>query len=663
MLTAVAVALGVPETAGAALKFRDCDGSECASLSVPLDYSGAVPGRLELDVHRDSLRAPEGVTLVVPGAPGAPGGSTFPWEELMPNQSIVVFDPRGTGRGSLRCRDLEAATVTDAGREAAACATLVGERRQFYRAADTVEDMELLRAALGAERLTLVGSAYGSYVAQRYALRYPQRVERMILTSPDDAAGLDPLFRDSAAATPRVLSDLCRNACGRFTRDPAGDTRRLVAQLAEWPLRGSIVGPRGGRRAASLSRQELLFTLLMSDANPISRADYPAAVVSGLRGDPAPLLRLKRRGTKFFDVVYPRLVSAATAAAATCEETRFPWAWHASPAERAEAAYRAETELAPALANPFDPGTLVRSERMRLCSRWPTASPGPPPEPGPMPDVPVLLLAHSTTISTPVETAMRTAARFPRSKLLVSSELAELGECGERAVRRFISGRAVQDRCPRDAPLIRPTAPLPTSLADLAPVRGVPGRRGRLVRAFAATVGGLFDDLFASLFSDPEAALDDGAFRGGGLRGGSFLAAEDLLSLRRYEFVPGVRISGVWSGGVEPSSQGPLRIDGPGRLDGVVRLGEVGQDLFVRVRGRIAGRRFRVRVRVPSRLVELIVEEGGLAAAAALPWRLRCAVPQLSPSPAWPPASSSPRRRARRCASSAVATPASAARG
>jgi len=500
-------------------------------------------------------------------------------------------------------------------------------------------------------------------MAQRYALRYPHRVERMILTSPEDAAGVDPLFRDSAAATPRVLAELCRSRCSGFTQDAADDTRRLVARLADRPLRGTLVGPRGGRRAASLSRQELLFTLLASDSNPLSRADYPAAVVSALDGDPASLLRLKRRGTKLFDVLYPRHASAATAAAATCEETRFPWSWQASPAERAEAAYRTETELAPALAHPFDPGTLVRSELMRLCGRWPTASPAPPPEPGPMPDVPVLLLANSTTISTPVETAMRAAARFPRSKLLVSSELAELGECGERAVRRFVRGRAVQDRCPRDLPLIRPTTPLPDSFAELAPVRGVPGRRGKLIRALAVTLGDLFDDLFATFFSDPEVVVGARAVRGGGLRGGSYVAGDDLLSLTRYEFVPGVRVSGRWNGGAEPSSQGPLRIDGPGRLDGVVRLGETDEDLLVRVRGRVAGRRVRVRVRVPSRLVELVAEDGGLAAAAALRWRLECAAPQLLPSSFSPPVSSSPRRQALRCGSSAAATSASAARG
>jgi len=77
VLTATAVALGTPETAGAALEFRDCDGEQCASLTVPLDHSGVMPGQLKLEVRRDSLRTPRGVTIVIPGARGAPASSTF----------------------------------------------------------------------------------------------------------------------------------------------------------------------------------------------------------------------------------------------------------------------------------------------------------------------------------------------------------------------------------------------------------------------------------------------------------------------------------------------------------------------------------------------------------------------------------------------------------
>jgi pimeloyl-ACP methyl ester carboxylesterase len=622
VLTAAAVTLGVPETAGAALTFRDCASDRCARLSVRLDHGGVVPGRVSLAVRSYGFRPGRRVALLLSGAAGAFTPDPFEWHEPLSRHALVTFDQRGTGKGALRCRDLEAATVTDAGREAAACAALLGERRRFYRASDTVEDIELLRAALGVERLTIVGPGYGSYLAQRYALRYPERVERLILTSVVDAAGVDPLLLDSVMAARRVLDDLCRgSACNGFTRDPAGDTHRLVARLAASPLRGPIVGPTGRRRVASLSRQELLFTLLAGDDNPITRSDYPAAVSSALEGDSASLLRLKRRSTWAAAPRQPRNLSAATATAAACEEVRFPWSWQATPAERAEAAYRAESEMAPALAAPFDPGTLVRSELMRLCGRWPTASASPPVEPGPMPDVPVLLLADATRIGRPVETAMRTAARFPRAKLLATSAaFPALDECGVRAIQRFVRGERVQDRCPREGPAIPAAAPVPTSLRDLAPFPGVPGRRGRLVTAFAVTFGDLIDDFFARFLSNPNALLSGGKIGGGGLRGGSFFAKEEVLRLRRYEFVPGVRLSGQWRGGGDAASAGPLRIDGPGRLDGIFRLRDTDQDLVLRLRGRIAGRRVKVRVHVPSRLVATVEEEGGFGRAAALPW-------------------------------------------
>jgi pimeloyl-ACP methyl ester carboxylesterase len=653
-----ALALALPDAAGAALGFRSCSLGECAPLSVPLDHSGAVPGRLALTVRRDSLRPPRGVTLLLPEAAGASTPPSYVWEELLPRQSIVTLEPRGTGAGALRCRDLEAATATDAGREAAACAALLGERRRFYRAADTVEDIELLRRQLGAERLTIAGPGYGSYVAQRYALRYPERVDRLILTQPVDAAGLDPLQRDSVIAARRVLADLCASRCRRFTRDTVLDTQRLISELAAGPLRGSIVGPDGRARAAALTRQELLFILLDSDDSPIARADYPAAVVSALRGDPAPLLRLKRRATETSRARYPRSVSAAAAAAATCEEVRFPWAWHASPAERAEAAYRTDREMDPSAALPFDPGTLVRSEPMRLCSRWPTASEGPPPEPGTMPDVPVLILAAGEEIGSPVEAANRVAARLPRAKLLVTGAPFEpLDDCGERAVRRFMRGERVQDRCPRSRPLVPPTAPLPASIRSLEPVRGVPGRRGQVVGAIAATVGDLIDDYFARGLGD----IDSDLFRAGGLRGGSVRIASqsERTVLRRYEFVPGVRLSARWD---NESEDIRLGVDGPGRLDGVVTLLESDDELVFRVRGRIGGKRVRTRVPIESRLLAIFAEAELARAAAALPWPVRCGPPYRFSSSSWLD-SFLPRRLTPRCASSAAAAMGSPARG
>ncbi len=617
LLLAAGLGLAIPASAEAKLRFQPCDEARCAVLSVPLDHSGAVPGRLSLRVERREGfgRRPHGVTLVLPSRPGEATLPTdgFAWDT--DGRDTLRFDQRGAGAGALRCRDLEAAAATDAGREAAACATLLGERRAFFRTSDTVEDIEALRLELGVDRMAIVGPGYGGYVAQRYAMRYPAHVERLLLLSPVDAAGLDPLYVDSMAAVRRILPGLCRTSCRGFTSDVLGDTGRLVERLARAPLRGRIVGPTGHRRTASLSRQELLFTLLAGDDNFVSQPDYPAAVVSALRGDAAPILRDKRRAIAHKRALPPRLASVASYAATLCEEVRFPWSWHATPAERDAAAFSTETAMDPSLAAPFDPGTLVRSDLMRLCRRWPTASPSPPPDPGPTPDVPVLVLAAPETVGFSLESARRSAARFSGAKVLETpGSLSFFGygfsKCAVTAGLRFLAGQRVQDRCPPAPPLVRAAAPAPESLSELTPARGVPGRRGRLLRAFAVTFGDLIDSFYVDAFLTVAQRDFDAGLRGGGLRGGNFAITEQMFRLKRYEYVPGVRLSGHWN--TDSNRLGPLHIDGPGSLNGVIRLRET-EDLTIRVRGRLAGRRVLATVRIPSRFAEAFeaVEEGG----------------------------------------------------
>ena len=611
---ALGIGLGIPANAEAKLRYRHCgEEGRCARLSVPLDHSGAVPGRLSLRVERyDSYyRTAGGVMLVLGGWPGQAGTTLdeYAWRES--RRDLIFLDQRGAGAGALRCRDLEAATASDAGREAAACATLLGDRRAFFGSDDTIEDIEALRVQLGVERLAIVGSEYGAYVAQRYALRHPDHVERLVLESPVDAAGVDALYVDSMAAVRRALPARCRSGCGSFTRDALADTARLVERLASEPLEGTIVGPRGQRRTALVTRQELLYTFLAGDRDFLSASMYPAAVASALRGDSAPLLRMKRRALAQPVPSRPAIVSDATYALTMCEEARFPWSRNATPAERDEAAYRSETATDRSLVAPFDPASVVRSDLMRLCRRWPMASPAPP-DPSPMPDIPVLVLAGPNSTRTSLESARRTAERFPQGQLLeTSGPLPSTGfglsGCAERAAERFLRGRPVQERCPRAFPLVPPAPPAPRSLSELAPVRGVPGRPGRLLRAFSLTYGDLVDSFYSAALNNIEVDFLDFGVRAGGLRGGSFALTEDALSLHRYEYVPGVRLSSHWTD--ESEELGRVRIDGPGSLHGVLRIMESGDDLAFRVRGRLAGRRIRAKVRVQSQVLRLLDAE------------------------------------------------------
>ena len=52
-----------------------------------------------------------------------------------------------------------------------------------YTLDTNIDDVEALRLALGLESICLLGSSYGGMVAQGYAIRYPQHLERLLLVA------------------------------------------------------------------------------------------------------------------------------------------------------------------------------------------------------------------------------------------------------------------------------------------------------------------------------------------------------------------------------------------------------------------------------------------------------------------------------------------------
>jgi len=222
----VAAGLALAAPADAALRFKRCGnyGFACARLSVPLDRTGAVPGRVELYVKRIRARRRGGATrpplLVLAGGPGQSASAIFNPGSLgllyavYRNRDVIAFDQRGTGRsGLLRCRRLERSNLLRAGPAAGACARSLGSRRAYYTSRDSIDDIDALREQLGAERIALFGTSYGTKVSLGYAKRYPARVERLVLDSVAELDGPDPFYRDSDQAVPRVLRRLCDQSC------------------------------------------------------------------------------------------------------------------------------------------------------------------------------------------------------------------------------------------------------------------------------------------------------------------------------------------------------------------------------------------------------------------------------------------------------------------
>jgi pimeloyl-ACP methyl ester carboxylesterase len=606
---AQAHSLPAPETTTFKRCGRDTP-ARCGTVAVPLDRPAATSA-VRLYVRRIPARGSRRAPVVA--LAGGPGQAATPFAEYVADRfrralrgrEVITFDQRGTGRsGIIRCPTLEALGehLLQVAGAAADCAETLGPRRAFYTTWDSVEDLEAVRRAVGAERVAVYGTSYGTKLALAYAAAYPQRVERLVLDSVVGTDGPDPFIRDSLKALPRVLRSLCDSRCGRITQDPAADLASLVSQLAKGLLRGPAVRGDGRPYPARLSRVRLLDLLFAGDFDPTLRAALPASIRSAVNGDPAPILRLLRRGTAeaYEPVSY---FNPAVFAATGCEEGPLPWS-RATPTGARVAEARALFDATPSGAlGGFDPaGAFAASGAVQLCRLWPSAPAAPPILDGPFPDVPALLVSGEDDLRTPVETATAVARRLPRATVVAVPDVGhsaldwDNAGCARRALREFFADRPVlpcRSR-PRSNPL---EALAPSALSQLQPARGVPGDAGRTLTGVRRTLQDAGVQLEMALASAPVSAYRNGV---PGLRGGRTKLKYFGLELERLEYVPGLKLTGELRG--DSFSRGYVRIFGAAAAKGRLRLRRG------ILRGRLGGRR--VRLPVPAELPRVEEQSG-----------------------------------------------------
>jgi pimeloyl-ACP methyl ester carboxylesterase len=592
-------------------------------MNVPLDRSGAVQGNVSLLVKRIRARRRGGATLpplvLLAGGPGQSATDAFGAASLSllypayGRRDLIVYDQRGTGRsGLLRCRRLERVNLLRAGPAAADCARRLGSRRAFYTSRDNTDDIDAVRQRLGADRIALYGTSYGTKTALAYAKRYPDHVERIVLDSVAELDGPDAYYLDTMAAVPRVMHSLCRRLC-TWTRDPVADLHRLVDRIGArgGALRGHMVDSHGTRRAGRLTRIDLFTVLLAGDFDPTLRSAFPGAIDAALHGDVTPMLRLRRRAFVVdAEPPPPRELSSAVYAATTCEEVPMPWPRTTPPDARQRhslAAANAAT-IPDSAFEPFDRSTALASDTLELCEGWPASPVAPDLGTGPLPDVPVLLVEGSDDLRTPVENARRTAQQFPRSRVVVAPDTghsaigSDLGGCALRAFARFIQRRAVPQGCPGVRKAFPAEPPPPGRLSAVRPLRGTPGLRGRTLAAMKLTLRDVAEDSLTELIFDPE---DPDLARGGGLRSGHYrIDSGNTLELNGVAYVPGVTISGRIENFLARKEHGRLRIGGRAGAHGLIRI-----DRF-RIRGRLGGRRVHGNLTTPVAVVASAHELG-----------------------------------------------------
>ncbi|MGH3266689.1 MAG: alpha/beta hydrolase, partial [Trebonia sp.] len=241
------------------------------TMKVPLDWANPTNGKTVsitvLRIRSASEHDRIGSLVINPGGPGGSGveaaldlaASELP-QAILDRFDIVGFDPRGIGLSHpLQCipakekdADLNMpadpvtaaqwnANVAEARKIADECYSIYGNDLTYYSTAETVRDMEALRAKLGDAKLTYLGYSYGTLLGSEYASAYPDKVRALVLDGAVDPT-IDTLDQDKTQAAGFALAfSHFAASCGKKSSCPLGSdpqvwVKNLMAKANAEPI-------------------------------------------------------------------------------------------------------------------------------------------------------------------------------------------------------------------------------------------------------------------------------------------------------------------------------------------------------------------------------------------------------------------------------------------
>ncbi|TCK21283.1 alpha/beta fold hydrolase [Pseudonocardia endophytica] len=226
--------------------------SEVARGGGAVERPAGPDARLLVRWVRTAPRADLPPVLAIPGGPGL--ASVLPYRALRRRATrrgldLIMVEHRGIG---LSRRDLDGTDLAV----------------EHVTVTDAVDDLAAVLDAAGVARAVVYGSSYGTYLAQAFGVRHPDRVAGMVLDSPmlsvvDDLAtvrahlrrllwdGLDPDTARSAALLRRMVSD------GVVAADEIGLPVQIAYEFGGPALLARLLGTRS-RRGAGLTWREIV---------------------------------------------------------------------------------------------------------------------------------------------------------------------------------------------------------------------------------------------------------------------------------------------------------------------------------------------------------------------------------------------------------------------
>ncbi|WP_182884955.1 alpha/beta fold hydrolase [Microbispora sp. H10885] len=257
------------------LHWGDCAGVadaalRCAEVAVPLDYHHPHGRKITIVVSRLPATDPtrrRGVLLTTGGGPGGPGvplpSSLAPMlsSEVRARYDLIGFDMRFVERSTpIGCgQDVEEpggywvrtatsgsfpADTAEARAYARACMRAAGWALPHATTANAARDMDVIRAALGEEKISYLGGSYAGMLGAVYSTLFPRRVDRFVLDSPPNA---DTVWRAyELARTPAFEAGTAAFAAWTAQRNAdygLGDTAQKVTDAVTGLIRRARTAP------------------------------------------------------------------------------------------------------------------------------------------------------------------------------------------------------------------------------------------------------------------------------------------------------------------------------------------------------------------------------------------------------------------------------------
>ena len=334
------------------------------------------------------------------------------------SRDLIVFAQRGTGPTAIHCADLEAGAAP--AMAVPACAQQFGPARNFYTSRDAADSLTT-SARHWVDKIAIVTASYGTWVAQGYAIRHPDHVDRMVLDStfgPNQNA--DPFSVEQFKAAPALAQAIChRGYCKGITADAYADVLRLFAKLNVKPIAARVVTPDGRFRKVTLGALAVAQLIPQLDVDPNLRAELPRAVASALKGRPALLARL--------------VAGRAHRSAGRSARRGQPDALERHPLRGGRAPVRPHGPAGPAppagarqarrdpsrrRSTPFGPQIAFLTSFVPTCAFWPMRA-QPSFGTGAPPNVPVLLIHGEFDLRSTLASTETVAKEYPQGKVLI----------------------------------------------------------------------------------------------------------------------------------------------------------------------------------------------------------------------------------------------------